>query len=141
MHRRMLSIFLSAFLAVGALTGCSSVADDAESVAEAVTEDAGSLPSGNVSLRVWGADEDEELINQIISSFKTQYSSQATFDITFEAHSEANCKDDILGDVLNAPDVFTFADDQLMALVASGVLKEVSNSSEISIISCKRISV
>jgi len=132
MHRRMLSIFLSAFLAVGALTGCSSVADDAESVAEAVTEDAGSLPSGNVSLRVWGADEDEELINQIISSFKTQYSSQATFDITFEAHSEANCKDDILGDVLNAPDVFTFADDQLMALVASGVLKEVSNSSEIS---------
>jgi arabinogalactan oligomer/maltooligosaccharide transport system substrate-binding protein len=132
MHRRIWSIVLSAFLTVGALTGCGAASEVKRSVSDTVEAENTNLPSGNVSLRVWGAEEDEELINQIISSFKTQYSSQATFNITFEAHSEANCKDDILGDVLNAPDVFTFADDQLMAFVASGVLKEVDNSSEIS---------
>ena len=130
MHKYILSVFLSVMFVVISVTGCGdSISNESDTTA---TEDVSELPSGNVSLRVWGAEEDADLVNQIISSFTSQYAGQATFDITFEAHSEANCKDDILGDVLNAPDVFTFADDQLMALVASGVLKKVSNDSEIS---------
>lgn len=130
MHKNSLLILLSAILVIISITGCGdSISNESDTT---TNEDVNELPSGNVSLRVWGAEEDADLVNQIISGFTSQYAGQATFDITFEAHSEANCKDDILGDVINAPDVFTFADDQLMALVASGVLKKVSNDSEIS---------
>lgn len=130
MSNKFLCIFMPFVLASVLVTGCGSNSEP--QVSEAPTESESSLPSGNVNLTVWGAEEDGELINQIISSFKTQYGSQATFNITFEPHSESSCKDDVLGDVLNAPDVFTFADDQLMAMVASGVLKGVENASEIS---------
>ena len=130
MHKYLLSVLLSAILVIVSVTGCGkSIKNENDT---SITEASNELPSGNVSLRVWGADEDADLVNQIISSFTSQYAGQATFNITFEAHSEANCKDEILGDVINAPDVFTFADDQLMAFVASGVLKKVSNDSEIS---------
>jgi arabinogalactan oligomer/maltooligosaccharide transport system substrate-binding protein len=132
MHKKIQAILLAALLVLGSITGCGAK-DNSAPVAfdEEVSED-GALPSGDVSLRVWGAEEDAELVNSIISSFMSKYQGQANFKITFEPHSEANCKDDVLSDVLNAPDVFTFADDQLMALVASGVLKKVSNDSEIS---------
>lgn len=127
LKKRIKHLFL--FITMAAfLTGCAGKADAGTAAA---TVAPGSASSGTVNLRVWGSEEDTELVNSIIDSFKAQYSGQATFNITYEAHSEANCKDDILGDVLNAPDVFTFADDQLMALVASGVLKEVADSSTI----------
>ncbi len=131
MSKKIYALIMISVLIVSAISGCSQAnnTSSADPVQEDTTDD---LPSGNISLRVWGADEDADLIAQIISSFTTEYAGQANFNITFEPHSEANCKDDILGDVLNAPDVFTFADDQLMALVASGVLKKVPNDSEIS---------
>ncbi len=127
MCKKITSFLLATALLSLLLTGCgSSVSPDSP------TPSAESPKSGKVTLEVWGSEEDEALINEIIKSFKAEYSGQADFDITYEAHSEANCKDNVLGDVLNAPDVFTFADDQLMVLVASGVLKEVKNSSAIS---------
>lgn len=95
------------------------------------TEDAAQQDNGVVSLTVWGAEEDEVLIGEIIKSFEEEYAGQAQFDITFAAESESTCKDTLLGDVVNAPDVFTFADDQLMALAAAGVLKPVENGDEI----------
>ena len=131
MWKKISAVFVSALLAASSLIGCGSNTVENISATTESSED-NALPSGKVDLRVWGAEEDEELVNQIISSFVSEYQGQADFNITFEAHSEANCKDDILGDVLNAPDVFTFADDQLMAFVASGVLKKVSNDSVIS---------
>ncbi|WP_081811807.1 extracellular solute-binding protein [Butyrivibrio sp. AE3003] len=131
MFKKVLTILLSAVISLCSLAGCgASGGEEGISEAEAVNEN--ELPSGDINLRVWGSEEDTDLINQIISSFEAEYSSQAKFNITFEAHSESSAKDDILGDVLNAPDVFTFADDQLLALIASGVLKEVPNASEIS---------
>ena len=132
MTKKIYSSLVSLVLVACLIMGCGAKTES-NTTAETAQADAGSeLPSGNVSLRVWGAEEDGDLINQIISNFKSQYGSQATLNITFEAHSESGCKDEILGDVLNAPDVFTFADDQLMAFVASGVLKAVDNASEIS---------
>ena len=131
MGKKIYCVCLSIILAFTMLGGCGKAEQEAGSTNENGAESS-DLPSGDVSLRVWGADEDEELINQIIDSFKSEYGSKANLDITFEAHSESSCKDEILGDVLNAPDVFTFADDQLMAFVASGVLRKVENDSEIS---------
>lgn len=132
MPKKTVSAIMSAIFFAVTMTGCGSqvAAPAATEVTEASGVEEG-LPSGDVTLRVWGSEEDEELVKQISDSFIAAHKGEANITIVYEAHSEANCKDDILGDVLNAADVFTFADDQLMALVASGVLKEVENSTEI----------
>ncbi len=127
MSKKIISLLLTSAIVSLLLTGCQT-----SGTTDSPAPSSGAGNNGTVSLKVWGSEEDEALINEIIKSFKAEYSGQADFDITFEAHSEANCKDNVLGDVLNAPDVFTFADDQLMVLVASGVLKEVKDSSAIS---------
>ncbi|WP_081846726.1 extracellular solute-binding protein [Butyrivibrio sp. AE3004] len=131
MHKRVLGFLIMVTLIVSLTTGCGGNKSETVDVTDQEKSDFTGLSSGNVTLRVWGAKEDEELINQIISSFAAQYKGQATFNISFEPHSEASCKDDLLGDVINAPDVFTFADDQLMSFIASGVLKKVENVIEI----------
>ncbi len=51
-----------------------------------------------VELVVWGSEEDTELMNQIIQSFKTEYRSEADFQITFEVQGESQCKDALIGD-------------------------------------------
>ena len=63
-----------------------------------------------VALTVWGAEEDEALLEQIFSSFKTHYAGQADFQITYQPQSESNCKDALLADLEGGADVFAFAD-------------------------------
>ncbi len=84
-----------------------------------------------VELTIWGAEEDEELLEQLIRGFEKEYEGEADFHITFEAHSESQCKDDLLADLEAGADVFTFADDQLNALAAAGALEPVENAGEI----------
>ena len=69
-----------------------------------------------VALTVWGAEEDEALLQQIFASFKAHYAGQADFQITYQPQSESNCKDVLLGDLEGGADVFAFADDQVAAL-------------------------
>ena len=108
MYKKLIKHLLLFITIAALLTGCAEKTGTGTATATATASE--SAPSGNISLRVWGSEEDTELVSNIIESFKAEYAGQATFNITYEAHSEANCKDDILGDVLNAPDVFTFAD-------------------------------
>lgn len=79
-----------------------------------------------VSLRVWGAEEDQALLKDLVEKFKTTYSSQ-TFDIQIGVESESKAKDDILTDVTAAADVFAFACDQLPDLVAAGALLPIDD--------------
>ena len=84
-----------------------------------------------VELVVWGSEEDTELMNQIIQSFKTEYRSEADFQITFEVQGESQCKDALIGGLEEGADVFTFADDQLHALAAAGALDPIEDAEEI----------
>ena len=54
---------------------------------------------GPVALTVWGAEEDEALLQEIFASFQAHYAGQASFQITFQPQSESNCKDVLLGDL------------------------------------------
>ncbi len=118
--RKVLCALLSAGLAAACLTGCVN-----EAVATAGTV------RKPVSLTVWGAEEDRELLSEITESFKTEYSSLADFNITIKAQSESSCKDALLDDPLAGADVFAFADDQLGALAAAGVLMPIENADHI----------
>ncbi len=81
------------------------------------SEEAG---GGTVQLTVWGAEEDEALLQEIFASFQARYAGQANFQITYQPQSESNCKDVLLGNLEGGADVFAFADDQVAALAAAG---------------------
>lgn len=119
--KRKSSIWLPALLLAVLLTGCQSNGLDA-------LEDDRTSDSDTVSLTVWGAEEDEELLRQIIDGFEAQYQGQADFQITYEPQSESHCMDALMADLENGADVFAFADDQLNTLVAAGALEPVENA-------------
>ncbi|MDO5291992.1 MAG: extracellular solute-binding protein [bacterium] len=84
-----------------------------------------------ITLRLWGAEEDGELLQEMINSFKDTYQNEANLDIQIEAQTEGDCKNAILGDINEAPDVFTFADDQLRSLIAGGVLEPIQYEDDV----------
>lgn len=123
-HKKLLSMVTVTGLL---LSGCGG-ASKAGGTGEAPDDNGGA--GGTVSLTVWCAEEDNDLMNQIISGFQAQYS-DTTFEISVGNCPEGECKYQLLGDVNNAPDVFTFSDDQLATFASSGVLKPIEEPDDI----------
>lgn len=120
MGKRIWGLF-SGILCAAALMGCGAAEEPALENEELQ----------NVELVVWGAEEDTELMDQIIQSFQINYQGQADFQISFAVQGESQCKDVLLGGLEDGADVFTFADDQLNALAAAGALDPIGNADEI----------
>ena len=118
MKKRAFLLILSVWM-LALLAGCGGRDQPADSSQPA---------SETVALTVWGAEEDEALLQEIFSSFQSQYAGQASFQITYQPQSESNCKDVLLGDLENGADVFAFADDQVAALAAAGALDPIPAS-------------
>ncbi len=119
--------YLSLFLSIGLLLLLSACGKETPP------------PAGNsgperqtVALTVWGAEEDEALLQEIFASFQSRYAGEASFQITYQPQSESNCKDAMLGNLEGGADVFAFADDQVSALAAAGGLDPIENAAEIS---------
>ncbi len=64
--------------------------------------------SDTVSLTVWGAAEDEELLREMIGGFEQQYRGQADFQITYQPQSESSCTNALMADLENGADVFAY---------------------------------
>lgn len=114
--KRVISAALAVVMAAG-LVACSS---------------AGGSSSGKdevVSIRVWGAEEDQTLLAELISKFEAKYS-DVNFDIQLGVESESTAKDTILTDVEAAADVFAFASDQIYDLVNAGALAKLDDYEE-----------
>lgn len=87
--------------------------------------------SGVVELTVWAEPDNFDCLNKMIESFKQEYAGQAQFEISLVEGSDASTKGNLLDDVHNGADVFSFADDQLSAMVAAGALYPVPNADEV----------
>lgn len=85
----------------------------------------GSTAGETISLTLWGAEEDQALLVDLVEKFKSTYSDQ-TFDIKIGVESESTAKDTILTDIEAAADVFAFANDQIDDLIAAGALLPIS---------------
>ena len=118
MKKRAFLLILSVWM-LALLAGCGGRDQPADSSQPA---------SETVALTVWGAEEDEALLQEIFASFQSQYAGQASFQITYQPQSESSCKDVLLGDLENGADVFAFADDQVAALAAAGALDPIPAS-------------
>lgn len=147
MKKKFLSLLFATTIIAGCLTGCGGDDKDSEDTGNgtgSTNKDAASdegtgnseadpvanliaATEGTVSLRIWASDEDQEFTQGLLDSFQQEYP-DVTFELLLGAESEADAKDDILTDIESAPDVYTFADDQINELVNAGALQEVVNT-------------
>lgn len=110
------------------LTGCGGGAEKGKTSGSTFDF---STASGNASKELVvsvGDEADVEVLNQIVSDFKKE-NSDFPYTVKTEIISESEAADKVLSNVNSAPDIFTFADDQLNALTASGILHPIDDSS------------
>ncbi|WP_373216481.1 extracellular solute-binding protein [Ruminococcus sp. 5_1_39BFAA] len=82
-----------------------------------------------IALTLWGAEEDQDLLKELVGKFEETYS-DFTFDIEIGVESESTAKDTILTDVEAAADVYAFASDQIYDLVNAGALANLDEYDE-----------
>ena len=85
------------------------------------------LASETVSLRVWGSQEDQALLEILVAGFK-EANPDTAYDITLGVVGEPDAKARYLEDPVAAADVFAFANDQLIDLVNADALYEVTRN-------------
>lgn len=80
-----------------------------------------------VTLKVWGSQEDQELLGVLVENFKAA-NPDTTWDISLGVVGEPDAKARYLEDPAAAADVFAFSNDQLLDLVNADVLYEVTRN-------------
>lgn len=80
-----------------------------------------------VTLKVWGSQDDQAMLGEMIEAFKAAHSDK-TYEITLGVVGEPDTKARYLEDPAAAADVFSFANDQLYDLVNAGALYEVTRN-------------
>lgn len=104
----------AAVMAAAMTTGCVSAAEYAS----------------DAEIKVWGSQEDQEMLQTIIENFKEDHPEAADWTINTAVVSSADAKTEVLKDPSVAADVFEFASDQLAELQAAGVLYRVTKNKE-----------
>lgn len=110
-------------LSLAACGGTASTSTAASEGASSAGGDAATIE--DVTLTMWGAEEDQELLRIISDNFIEENKDKVNLTINIGVQSESECKDTVLNDPEAAADVYAFADDQLNQLVAAGALQEI----------------
>ena len=82
-----------------------------------------------VTLTVWGAEEDQEMLKAMCAAF-AKANPDKEYKFLFGVQSESDAADKVLNDVTSGPDVFSFASDQINKLYAGGALARVGGAIE-----------
>ncbi|MGN0240866.1 MAG: extracellular solute-binding protein [Candidatus Weimeria sp.] len=109
-------------------TGCGSSAARQQASGNAFDFSTASGDADNTLVVSVGDEADKDVMNQIVTNFKKD-NPDFPYTVKTEVISESDASNQVLSDINSAPDVFTFADDQLNSLVASGILSPVTDSS------------
>lgn len=126
MRKKLLSLLLCATMVATVATGCGS--DDSKK-SDSSSASSESKSNETVKLRLWGAEEDQNLLKELVGKFESTYSDQK-FDIEIGVESESTAKDTVLTDIEAAADVWSFASDQLNDLVKAGALANLDEVGE-----------
>lgn len=127
--KKVLMIALVLALLVSVLAGCAPAGTTAPTGATTGTTAGTTGPKETVTLKVWGSQEDQAMLQQMIDSFKAKYTDK-NYTITLGVVSEADAKAKFLEDPQAAADVFQFANDQITDLVNAGALYEVTRNKD-----------
>jgi len=80
-----------------------------------------------VSLRVWGAQDDQRILREMCDAFAAA-NPEKKYSFTFGVVGEGDAKKMFLDDPDAAADVFHFADDQIGDLVSAGALAQIGGT-------------
>lgn len=89
----------------------------------------GTASGEKVTLRVWGSQEDQEMLQGMVDEFIAA-NPDKEWDITLGVVGEPDAKTKYLEDPAAAADVFAFANDQILDLVNAGALYKVTRNTE-----------
>jgi len=128
MMKKTIVILLTMLLLVGTLAGCNKT-PPAQNVTPTQKADPTQAPKENITLKVWGSQEDQEMLATMVEEFKAA-NPDKNYNITFGVVSEADAKTKVLEDPAAAGDVFAFANDQIKDMVTAGVLYEVTRNKD-----------
>ena len=78
-----------------------------------------------ISLKVWGSQEDQELLAELCEAFAAEHP-ENEWTFTYGVVGEADAKTRYLEDPAAAADVFSYPDDQIIDLVNADALYEVT---------------
>lgn len=126
--KKVLALTLAAAMALSmaACGGSSSgAAADSTSSADTGSEAAATGEIQDVTLTLWGGEEDQTMLQEMANAFAEENKDKVNLTVQVGVQSESNAKDTILTDVTAAADVYTFADDQINELVAAGALMAI----------------
>ena len=93
------------------------------------TPDPDDGPKEKVTLTVWGAEEDQEMLKEMCAAFAAA-NPDKEYKFLFGVQSESDAADKVLNDVTSGPDVFSFASDQINKLYAGGALARIGGANE-----------
>lgn len=88
-----------------------------------------SAAGGTVALKVWGSQDDQQVLQMMIDSFKAE-NPDVKYDITLGVVGEKDTQARLLEDAAAAADVFSFPDDQITDLVNAGALYEITRNKD-----------
>lgn len=125
MKKKVVSIMLATTM-VMSLVGCGGIDTASTSGGEGKT--AGFATDAKI--KVWGSQEDQEMLQGIIENFKEDNPEAADWTIEKAVVSAADAKTEVLKDPSVAADVFEFASDQITELQSAGVLYRVTKNKE-----------
>ena len=131
MKKRLVSLLWCILAVSFALSGCARNEEKTSQPSINNEKPSEEIQTDAVTLLVWcGSEEEKVLLEEMLDTFEKQ-NNEIKFNITVAIESEASCKDTLLGDVKNGADIFAFPDDQLMAMIAAGVLEPLVDGDKI----------
>ena len=110
--------------AAPAANDSAATEEASEPASEPSTEEA-EASADAVTLTMWGAEEDQDLLRTLADEFIALHADQVALTVNIGVESESTAKDTVLADPEAAADVFAFADDQMKALVDAGALQSI----------------
>ncbi len=107
------------------LAACGGSGSSSTAAGTAAGSTAAAGPLETIKLTMWGAEEDQTMLQEMADAFAAANADKADLQITLGTQSESTTKDTVLTDPTAAADVYAFADDQLNQLVAAGALQAI----------------
>ena len=135
--KKMLSMILATAMLASLAVGCGSTeeAADAPAATDEVTEEAAEVEVKDVTLTVWGPQEDQAAVegydNGILAAMCEAFNeAHPEWNITLEygVCGEDVAKDEVTKDVDAAADVYMYANDQLPILVEAGAIAKLGGT-------------
>lgn len=126
---KITAILLSTIMACSLFVGCGSKDDSVKESEKTPEQTETPAEKEKITLKVWGAQEDQKLIGELVESFKVAHPDKE-YTIDLGVVGEPDAKTKYLEDPTAAADVFAFANDQLYDLVNAGGLYEVTRNKD-----------